>query len=247
MIVIPTIDMKDRQVVRLKQGRMVDATIYSDSVVDVARKWLSERAERLHLVDLNGAFSGKPVHFSDIKNIRKEFPKIKIEVGGGIRDEDTLQKYFDVGVDFCILGTVAVQNQDAVIKACEKFPGKIILGVDARDGSVATQGWDKVSKVSAIDLVKNFKGCDIESVIYTDISKDGMLAGMNFPKIKEMQSSGFPLIASGGLSSLADIQKLCAMNVFGVIAGKALYEGRISLKDAIALCHSRVSGDDNWK
>lgn len=233
MIIIPAIDMKDHQVVRLKQGRMADVTVYSDSVVDMAGKWVSEGAGRLHLVDLNGAFAGEPVHFSDIKNIRKKFPKIKIEVGGGIRDEDTMQRYFDVGVDFCILGTIAVQNQDVVVKACEKFPGKIILGVDAKDGFVATQGWDKVSKISAVDLVQSFEDGEIESVIYTDISKDGMLAGMNFSKIKEIQRCAFPVIASGGLSTLEDIKKLREMQVFGVIAGKAIYENRFSVKEAI--------------
>lgn len=227
--------MKDHSVVRLQQGRMDKARVYSDCVVQVAQKWIDEGAERLHLVDLNGAFLGKSMHFADISRIRKKFPKIKIEVGGGIRDEQTLQKYFAVGVDFCILGTVAVHKKDVVIKACEKFPGRIILAVDAKDEFVATQGWDDVSKVSAFDLVKSFKGLKIESVIYTDVAKDGMLQGMNFQKIKEMQCCGFPLIASGGLSTVDDIKKLRKMGVFGVIAGKALYEGKLLLTEALKI------------
>lgn len=236
MLIIPAIDMKDHQVVRLKQGRLQDATLYRDSIVEQARLFAEQGATRLHLVDLNGAFVGQPVHLDEISTIVKNFPMLKIQVGGGIRDLATIQKYFSIGVSFCILGTVAVKNPELLKEAAQKFPGRIILGVDARDGLVATEGWDKTSQEPAAELVKKFSGCAFESVIYTDIAKDGMLAGMNFYSIRQMQDQcGFPLVASGGLSSLEDLRELKKIGVHGVIAGKAIYEGRFTLSEALKI------------
>lgn len=235
MMIIPAIDMKDHQAVRLKQGRMVDATVYSDSIVAMAEKWIGQGARRLHLVDLNGAFAGKPVHFTDVAEVAKKFPEVKIEIGGGIRELATLQKYFDHGVSYCILGTAAIKQPELVTQAAQAFPGKIILGVDANNGKVATEGWDEASTHRALDVAQRFQGLAIESVIYTDIAKDGMLEGMNLEQIREMKKCGFPLIASGGLTSLDDIRQLQEMgDLHGVIAGKAIYEGKFSVAEAIA-------------
>ena len=234
MLIIPAIDMKDHKVVRLKQGRLQDATVYRDNIMEQAEIFISQGVTRLHLVDLNGAFAGQAVHFDEILKIATQHPNIEIEVGGGIRDLNTVKKYFDAGVSFCILGTVAIKNPDVMREAAKEFPGKIILGVDAKDGLVATEGWGVTSSTRALDLVKNFHDCDIESVIYTDIAKDGMLQGMNFSTIEEMhEKCGFPVIASGGLSSLDDVRKLKNLKIHGVIAGKALYEGRFTLAELL--------------
>jgi len=238
MIVIPAIDLKDHRVVRLKQGRMSDSTIYSDSPLVMAQKWVACGTKRLHLVDLNGAFEGRPVHLAEVAAIRKAIPDLQIEIGGGLRSEESLRAYFDVGVDYCILGTVAVKNPAFLEKASSLFPKKIILGLDAKEGMVATEGWDDVSSLKSTELARRFKDCPLESIIYTDVAKDGMLAGMNFDQIQEMaESSVFPIIASGGFTSLDDIEQLKKMkNILGVIAGKALYEGRVDLTEAIKSC-----------
>lgn len=233
MLIIPAIDLKDHSVVRLKQGRMGDATIYSKSILETAEKWVSQGATRLHVVDLNGAFAGQPVHFDDVAKLVQKFPDINIEVGGGIRDLATIHKYMESGVHYCILGTAAVKDQAFVKEACEKYPQKIILGLDANAGFVATDGWDESSQLTALKIAGEFKDCALESIIYTDIAKDGMLTGMNFDMIEEMKSCGFPIIASGGVGSLQDILQLVRIGIYGVIVGKALYEDRFSLKEAI--------------
>lgn len=234
MLVLPAIDMKDHQAVRLKQGRMEDAVVYSDSVFDMARSWINQGAERLHLVDLNGAFAGKPIHFDDIAKIAKEFPHIAIQVGGGIRNLETLQAYFNAGVTYAILGTAAVKNPAFVFESCKAFPGRIIIGVDAKDGMVATEGWGSVSQVHITEILDKFKDSDIESLIYTDISKDGMLSGMNHLDVQAIRDYGYKVIASGGLASLDDIEELKeAGGIYGVIAGTALYEKKFSLSEAI--------------
>lgn len=240
MKIIPAIDLKDHQVVRLSQGRMSAATVYADTLLPMAQQWIEQGAKRIHCVDLNGAFGGSPVHFDDVADLAKKHPDIQIEIGGGIRDLNTIRAYFNSGVSFVILGTAAVRNPELVEEACTIFPGKIILGVDARDGMVAIDGWDKTSREQAGTLIQRFKGLAIESVIYTDISKDGMLSGMNLPRIAEMSLTGFPLIASGGLSSLSDIDELVKLgNIYGVIAGKAIYEGRFSVREAISRSQGR--------
>lgn len=234
MQIIPAIDLQDHKVVRLQQGRLDEQTAYSEDILKVAEDWVVQGATRLHMVDLNGAFEGRPVHFDDIKKVVKNFPNLKVEIGGGIRSLDLVRQYFDVGVSFCILGTVAVENPSLAQEICDEFPGQIILGIDAKDGIVAIKGWDEQSTKTALEVVQKFKNCQLESIIYTDIAKDGMLSGMNFEHIENLKSCGFPVIASGGLSTLEDIDRLCQIgDIHGVIAGKALYEKRFSLKQAI--------------
>jgi len=242
MIIIPAIDLKDGQVVRLKQGKMEDCVAYNQDPVAQATHWINAMQEsgqesRLHLVDLNGAFEGKPVHFDLIRQIALQNPETKIEIGGGIRNLQTIKQYLDCGVTFCILGTAAVKNPDFLKEACENFPGNIILGLDAKNGLVATDGWDKTSSIKATELIQKFSGLNIESIIYTDIAKDGMLAGMNHDSIRDMATqSPFPIIGSGGLTSLEDIKELKKIpNIMGVIAGKAIYENLFTLEEAIAL------------
>lgn len=235
MLVIPALDLKDNAVVRLLQGNMEQATIYSDNPLRVVDDWVSQGAKRLHLVDLNGAFAGEPIHFNCVAQIAKKHPKIAIEVGGGIRDLETVKKYIDHGVKYVILGTVAVKNPKMVDEICTAIPGQVILGIDAKNGLVATHGWSEHSKLKAFDLLNSFKDHPIESVIYTDISKDGMLESMNFLEIKKMAEIGIPVIASGGLSELDDIDQLKAIDgVSGVIAGKAIYESRFTVAEAIS-------------
>lgn len=242
MIVIPAIDMKDHQAVRLKQGRMEEATVYATSTLAMAEKWITQGATRLHLVDLNGAFAGRPIHFDDAAEIAKKFPRVKIEIGGGIRTLDTVERYFEHGVSYCILGTVAIKNPELLKQAVHAFPGRIIVGIDAKDGLVATEGWDEASSLTALEVAKRFAGLAIESVIYTDIAKDGMLSGMNFTQIRAMKACGFPVIASGGLTSITDISELRAIgDLHGVIAGKAIYEGRFRLEEALAAANQQTA------
>ncbi|OVE82221.1 1-(5-phosphoribosyl)-5-[(5-phosphoribosylamino)methylideneamino]imidazole-4-carboxamide isomerase [bacterium K02(2017)] len=236
MLVIPAIDLKDHKVVRLCQGQMDQENIYSDSIVDTAKSWVEQGAKRLHIVDLNAAFAGEPFHLKEITELASTFPQIEFQVGGGIRDLDTISKYINAGISYCILGTVAVKKPEIVHKACELYPNKIILGVDAKDGQVKTEGWGEQSSVRATVLLQKFLNVSLESVVYTDISKDGMLQGMNFDQITEVSQCGIPIIASGGLTDLEDIKQLNTMsNIHGVIAGKAIYEKRFSLSDALAL------------
>ena len=239
MLVIPAIDLKDHKVVRLKQGRMGKATVYSKDTVAVAKNWVKTGAKRIHVVDLNGAFEGKPVHFDEVARICKAFPKIEIEIGGGLRNFETVAQYFFAGASFCILGTAAIKDEPLILECCRKFPKKIILGIDAREGRVALEGWSERSAVKATDLAKKWGKKGIREIIYTDISRDGMMSGVNIEKIKQMASaSPVPVIASGGVSSLDDIIKLKKMrNVSGVIVGKAIYEGKIDLKEAIKNAH----------
>lgn len=234
MLVIPAIDMKDHQVVRLKQGLMEDSTVYRSSIVEQAEIWISEGTQRLHLVDLNGAFAGKPEHLDEIIQISQAHPHVPIQVGGGIRSFETLETYFENGVSFCILGTIALKDPAFLEDACKRYPGKIILGVDAKNGFVATEGWADVSEMPATDLIARYKDLTLESVVYTDISKDGMLQGMNLEEIAKVNEIGIPVIASGGLTSLDDIKALKNIEgIHGVIAGKAIYENRFSLADAL--------------
>jgi phosphoribosylformimino-5-aminoimidazole carboxamide ribotide isomerase len=235
MYVIPAIDMKEGRVVRLKQGRMTEATVYPLSIEEQAQEWIIQGAKRLHLVDLNGAFEGQPRHFDVIAAVARQNPHIALEVGGGIRDLATIQKYDDHGVQFFILGTAAVKNPLLIEEACAVFPGRIILGVDARAGFVATEGWAAASREAALEVIEKFSGCALESVIYTDIGQDGMLSGINLIETQKIMACGLPVIASGGLSSLDDIHRLKEMGAYGVIAGKVLYEGKINLVDMIKI------------
>lgn len=239
MLIIPAIDLKDHKVVRLSQGRMGEAKVYSRDPVTVAKKWVEAGAKRIHLVDLNGAFEGEPVHFDEVQKLCKKFPKIEFEIGGGIRAFETVAKYFYSGASFCILGTAAIMDEPLIVECCKKFPKKIILGLDARNGMVAVKGWSETSTLKAVDIAKKWGKKGIREIIYTDISRDGMMLGVNFEGLKAMaRVSKIPVIASGGVTSMDDIVRLKKIkNVSGAIVGKALYEGKIDLREAIQIAH----------
>ena len=230
MLLIPAIDLKDGKCVRLKQGDMNDSTTFGDDPSVIARRWLDAGGRRLHLVDLNGAFAGKPVNAGAIKSILAEVGgRIPVQLGGGIRDLDTIERYLDAGISYVIIGTAAVKNPGLLRDACAAFPGHIIVGLDARDGKVATDGWSKLTGHEVVDLAKKFEDYGVESVIYTDIGRDGMLSGINIEAtVRLAQALKIPVIASGGLSNIADIEALCAVEkegVEGVICGRSIYTG----------------------
>ena len=230
MLLIPAIDLKDGHCVRLKQGDMSDSTTFSEDPARMARRWVDAGARRLHLVDLNGAFAGKPVNEGAIKAILAEVgEEIPVQLGGGIRDLDTIERYLDDGLSFIIIGTAAVKNPGFLRDACSAFGGHIIVGLDAKDGKVATDGWSKLTGHEVIDLAHKFQDYGVEGVIYTDIGRDGMLSGINIEAtVKLAQALTIPVIASGGLSGMADIERLCAVEdqgISGVICGRAIYTG----------------------
>jgi len=237
MLLIPAIDLKDGKCVRLKQGDMNDSTTFGEDPAAMARRWLNAGARRLHLVDLNGAFAGKPVNEAAIKAIIKEVgDEIPVQLGGGIRDLDTIERYLDDGLSYVIIGTAAVKNPGFLKDACVAFGGHIIVGLDAKDGKVATDGWSKLSGHEVIDLAKKFEDYGVEGVIYTDIGRDGMLSGVNIEAtVKLAQALTVPVIASGGLSNIANIEALCAVEpegVEGVICGRAIYTGDLDFAAA---------------
>lgn len=234
MLPIPAIDLKDGKCVRLKQGRMEDATIFSDSPLDTATRWVEQGAKRLHLVDLNGAFAGSPQNAQAVADILAAHPALDIQIGGGIRDEATARHYFDLGVRWCILGSKAASDPDSVAALAAKYPQRLILGIDAKDGLVATDGWANITTLKATDLAKRFDPAHIAAIIYTDIAKDGMMGGVNLTQTAELaQSTAIPVIASGGVASLGDIRALSAQgNIAGAIIGRALYDGVFTLQDA---------------
>ena len=237
MILIPAIDLQDGHCVRPKQGDMEQATTCGEDPAAMARNWLDKGARRLHLVDLNGAFAGKPQNFSAIKAILKEVGEdIPVQLGGGIRDLDTIEKYIDNGLQYVIIGTAAVKNPGFLKDACTAFGGHIIVGLDAKDGKVATDGWSKLTGHEVVDLAKKFEDWGVESIIYTDIGRDGMLSGINIDAtVKLAQALTIPVIASGGLSNMADIEQLCAVEeegVEGVICGRAIYSGDLDFAAA---------------
>ena len=236
MLIIPAIDLKDGKCVRLRQGLMEDSTIFSDSPVDMAQRWVDEGARRLHLVDLNGAFDGKPVNGEIVQAIAKKFPNLPIQIGGGIRDIDTIQAYIDAGVNYVIIGTKAVEEPAFIKEVCAKFPDNIIVGLDAKDGMVATDGWAKVSDIHVIDLAKAFEQDGVQSIVYTDISRDGMMQGVNVEAtVKLAESVNIPIIASGGITNMDDIKNLCAVKqsgIEGAITGRAIYEDTLDLAEA---------------
>ncbi|MBV8605277.1 MAG: 1-(5-phosphoribosyl)-5-[(5-phosphoribosylamino)methylideneamino]imidazole-4-carboxamide isomerase [Pelomonas sp.] len=230
MLLIPAIDLKDGRCVRLKQGDMNDSTTFSEDPAAMARRWLDAGARRLHLVDLNGAFAGKPVNETAIKAIiRAVGDQIPVQLGGGIRDLDTIERYLDDGLSYVIIGTAAVKNPGFLKDACSAFGGHVIVGLDAKDGKVATDGWSKLTGHEVVDLARKFEDYGVEGVIYTDIGRDGMLTGINIDAtVKLAQALTIPVIASGGLSNMADIDALCAVQgegVEGVICGRAIYTG----------------------
>ncbi|MCH8264166.1 MAG: 1-(5-phosphoribosyl)-5-[(5-phosphoribosylamino)methylideneamino]imidazole-4-carboxamide isomerase [Proteobacteria bacterium] len=248
MLIIPAIDLKDGQCVRLRQGRMEDVTVFSDDPVQMAGKWVSKGARRLHIVDLNGAFAGTPVNGEIVKAIARAYPSLPIQIGGGIRDLDSVQFYIDAGVSYVIIGTQAVKQPEFVKAACAAFPGKVIVGLDAVDGRVATEGWADVSELTAIELARQFSDYAVEAIVYTDISRDGMMKGVNIEATVELaENSSIPIIASGGIAKLGDIVDLKAVSktatgagILGVITGRAIYEGKLDLTEAQAYC----DGDD---
>jgi phosphoribosylformimino-5-aminoimidazole carboxamide ribotide isomerase len=245
MLLIPAIDLKDGHCVRLKQGDMELATVFSENPADMALHWLKKGARRLHLVDLNGAFAGKPKNGAAIKSILQAvrdyadengIDAIPVQLGGGIRDLDTIERYLDDGISYIIVGTAAVKNPGFLHDACGAFPGSIIVGLDAKDGKVATDGWSKMSGHEVIDLAKKFEAYGVESIIYTDIGRDGMMGGVNIEAtVKLAQSVRIPIIASGGVHNLKDVEDLCAVQdegIEGVICGRSIYEGTLDLTSA---------------
>ncbi|MBU6194661.1 MAG: 1-(5-phosphoribosyl)-5-[(5-phosphoribosylamino)methylideneamino]imidazole-4-carboxamide isomerase [Burkholderiales bacterium] len=240
MLLIPAIDLKDGHCVRLKQGDMNDSTIFSEDPAAMARRWVEAGARRLHLVDLNGAFAGKPVNEGAVKSIlRAVGDDIPVQLGGGIRDLDTIERYLDDGISYVIIGTAAVKSPGFLKDACSAFGGHIIVGLDAKDGKVATDGWSKLTGHEVVDLAKKFEDYGVEGIIYTDIGRDGMLTGINIEAtVKLAQALTIPVIASGGLSNLADIKALCEVEpdgVEGVICGRSIYTGALDFKAAQTL------------
>ncbi len=235
MLLIPAIDLKDGRCVRLRQGRMDDETVFSDDPVDVAKRWVDAGGRRLHLVDLNGAFAGEPVNGSVIREIGAAYPDLPIQVGGGIRDEKTIEVYLQAGVDFAIIGTQAVNEPDFVGRACKEFPGHIIVGLDAKDGMVAIDGWATITEYNVTDLAKRFEDDGVSAIVYTDIGRDGMLSGPNVEATATLANAiTIPVIASGGITDINDIQSLCQAdtdNIMGAITGRAIYEGTLDFAE----------------
>ncbi len=247
MLLIPAIDLKDGKCVRLKQGRMNDDTVYSDDPLAVAARWVKAGARRLHIVDLDGATSGRPVNSNAIHTIAEQFPDLPIQVGGGIRDEDTIQEYLDAGVRYVILGTKAVTAPHFVSDVCVEFPGHIIVGLDVRDGKVAIEGWSKLSRHNAVDLAQHFEQDGVASIVFTDITRDGMMDGLNIEAtVAFAQELSIPVIASGGITNLDDIRAICAVEeegVSGAITGRAIYEGTLDLGEAQKLADELSDSD----
>jgi phosphoribosylformimino-5-aminoimidazole carboxamide ribotide isomerase len=234
VLLIPAIDLKDGCCVRLRQGRMDEETIFSDDPVAMAGRWVSDGARRLHLVDLNGAFAGEPVNGDAIRAIAAEYPDLPIQVGGGIRDEATISAYLDAGVSYCIIGTQAVKEPELVVRACSRFPGRVIVGLDAKDGQVAIAGWTEITEHRAEDLARRFEGDGVSAIVYTDIGRDGMMAGPNVEASRALaETISIPVIASGGITDLDDVRALCAVSDSGVtaaITGRAIYEGTLDFR-----------------
>jgi len=238
MIIIPAIDLKDGSCVRLEQGRMESATVFSKEPGKAAAQWVAKGARRLHVVDLNGAVAGKPRNESAVKAILGAVDSdIPVQLGGGIRDLDTIERYLDDGVSYVVIGTAAVKNPGFLHEACDAFPGHIIVGLDAKDGKVATDGWSKLTGHDVVDLAKRFQDYGVEAVIYTDIGRDGMMTGVNIEAtVRLARALSVPVIASGGLTTLEDVRKLCDVEgegIAGCIAGRAIYEGKLDFAQAL--------------
>jgi phosphoribosylformimino-5-aminoimidazole carboxamide ribotide isomerase len=236
MIVIPALDLKEGRCVRLSQGRMDQESVYSENPVQMAKHWESKGAERLHVVDLNGAVTGRPFHRSLIEEITRSL-RIPIEVGGGIRDLETIENYFSSGVRWVILGTAAFRNRPLIEEACHRFPERVILSIDAKGGKVAIQGWNEVIPLEAIDVARQFEGIGLSAIIFTDVERDGMGTGLNWEETKPLaRATSIPVIASGGVSRMEEMEHLMDLEpdgVIGVIVGRALYTGQLDLEEAI--------------
>jgi phosphoribosylformimino-5-aminoimidazole carboxamide ribotide isomerase len=235
MLLIPAIDLKEGKCVRLRQGRMEDDTVFSDDPVAVAGRWVEAGARRLHIVDLDGAFAGRPVNAKVIRQIAETYPDLPIQVGGGIRDEDTVQSYLEAGVQYVIIGTKAINVPHFVSDLCLEFPGHIIVGLDAKDGKVAVDGWSKLSNHDVIDMAQHFEKDGVEAIIFTDISRDGMMQGLNMESTVALaEAITIPVIASGGVTNLDDIRALLAVadeGIMGAITGRAIYEGTLDFAE----------------
>ena len=242
MLLIPAIDLKEGKCVRLRQGRMEDDTVFSDDPVAVAGRWVDAGAKRLHLVDLDGAFAGKPKNADVIHAIVEAYPDVPVQIGGGIRDEDTIQAYLEAGVEFVIIGTKAVSEPHFVRDVAIEFPGHIIVGLDAKDGRVAIDGWSKLSRHDVVDLAKKFESQGVSAIIYTDISRDGMMQGVNVEATARLaRSVNIPIIASGGITNIDDIRALGEVahdGIMGAITGRAIYEGTLDFAEAEKLAES---------
>ncbi|WP_370249374.1 1-(5-phosphoribosyl)-5-[(5-phosphoribosylamino)methylideneamino]imidazole-4-carboxamide isomerase [Thalassolituus sp.] len=239
MLVIPAIDLKDGQCVRLRQGRMDDSTVFGDDPVSMAKRWVDAGCRRLHLVDLNGAFAGEPVTGEAVTSLAKAVPDLPLELGGGIRSLETIEHYIKAGVNYVIIGTKAVKEPAFVKEACDAFPGHVIVGLDAQDGYVATDGWAEVSEVKAVDLAKQFRNDGVSAIVYTDIARDGMMQGVNVEATVQLaEEGGIPVIASGGVTNIDDIRELSKVaprGILGAITGRAIYEGTLDVAEAQTL------------
>ena len=236
MIIIPAIDLKDGQCVRLRKGIMEDTTVFSNNPTEMASKWVAEGARRLHLVDLNGAFEGKPINADCVNEITKSLPNLPVQIGGGIRDLQTANAYIEAGISYLIIGTMAVTNPNFVEKLCDEFPNKIIVGLDANNGLVATDGWAKQTDIDVVELSKKYEQFGVNSIVYTDIARDGMMQGVNVEATANLaKKTSIPIIASGGITNLDDIAALLKnahYGIMGAITGRAIYEGQLDFNDA---------------
>ena len=238
MLIIPAIDLKDGHCVRLKQGVMENATVFSEDPAAMAQHWLAQGARRLHLVDLNGAFAGKPKNEAAVRSIIEVMgdSDVPVQLGGGIRDLETIERYLDIGVTYIIIGTAAVKVPGFLHEACDAFPGHIMVGLDAKGGKVAVDGWSKLTGHDVSDLAKRFEGYGVEAIIYTDIGRDGMMTGVNIEATVELAGPlHVPVIASGGITNLDDVRKLCEVQdegITGAITGRAIYEGALNFAEA---------------
>lgn len=246
MLLIPAIDIKEGKCVRLRQGDMDAQTVYGDNPVDAAARWVEAGAQRLHIIDLDGAVSGRPVNAGIIHDIAETHPQVEIQVGGGIRDEDTVQTYLEAGVNYAIIGTRAVTAPHFVSDLCLEFPGHVIVGLDAKEGKLATDGWSKLSHHDVVDIAQRFEQDGVAAIIFTDIGRDGMMNSINLDACVQLaQAITIPVIASGGLKDLNDVEALCAVageGIAGAVTGRAIYEGALDLAEALALVE-RLCGD----
>ncbi len=240
MLIIPAIDLKDGYCVRLRQGLMDESTVFSRDPVAMAERWVKAGCRRLHLVDLNGAFAGEPVNGEVVSAIAAAHPELPIQIGGGIRSLETIEHYLKAGVSYVIIGTLAVKQPEFVTEACAAFPGKVIVGLDAVEGLVATDGWAQVSSIEAVDLARRFEADGVAAIVYTDIARDGMMEGVNVEATVAMaKASSIPIFASGGVTNLDDVAALKAVadvGITGIITGRAIYEGTLDLAEAQRLC-----------
>lgn len=241
MIIIPAIDLKDNQCVRLEQGLMDKTTVFSNNPVEVAQQWVEQGAKRLHLVDLNGAFEGKPINQTIITDITKTYPDLIVQIGGGIRTIQTAEQYINTGIDYLIIGSKAVTNPEFVSELCKEFEGKVIVGLDANDGLVAIDGWATKTDIKVTELAKRFEQDGVSSIVYTDIARDGMMQGVNYQATAQLaQQTSIPIIASGGITNIDDIKNLKTMEDSGIMAaitGRAIYEGTLNFSQAQKLAN----------